>query len=233
MRDLRTNVTQRVSVASDGAQADGPTTEVSIDGACERVAFTTQATNLGPGTRRIGARAAQAPRRQVYVHVLTGTGADRGFTGRTFLASASTQGCRRATATRGSPRSAGPARRSRSPRRRRTSPGATATASATSTQRTFTRRFAGKGRHTLAFRTRLVSATRNGKAGNGASSSPDSSDGGGFVAFETTASNLLRRRHNGVSDIAEADLRKARRVTQRWVSKSRPRRSATGRRTTR
>ena len=34
------------------------------------------------------------------------------------------------------------------------------------------------------------------------------------------ASNLLAGDTNGVSDIAEADLRKARRVTQRWVSKS-------------
>jgi len=75
VRDLRTNTTTRVSVGPNGEQANGPTTEVSIDGACERVAFTSQATNLAlTKTSRAGwhtARTAQGNGlKQVYVHIL-------------------------------------------------------------------------------------------------------------------------------------------------------------------
>jgi len=219
VRDLRTNATRRVSVASDGEQANGPTTEVSIDGACERVAFTTQATNLGV-VGRLNTGALRSPRKRVYVHVLSGTGADRGFAGRTFLASASTKG---AAGSRDSWQSAFA----------RAGKAVVFTSMASNLvrgdtngvsdvyERIFMRRHSRKARaQVLSFRTRLVSATRRGKAGNGPSSNPDPSDGGAYVAFETTATNLLPGDTNGVSDIAQAALHKRNRVTQRWVSKS-------------
>src|SRR5947209_397853 len=46
VKDLSTGVTTRVSVGSQGQQADGDTYNVQIDGACDRVAFTSDATNL-------------------------------------------------------------------------------------------------------------------------------------------------------------------------------------------
>src|SRR3954451_17257252 len=44
--DIRTQRMARVSVASGGAQANGDTFDISISGDCERVAFTSDATNL-------------------------------------------------------------------------------------------------------------------------------------------------------------------------------------------
>ena len=76
-----------------------------------------------------------------------------------------------------------------------------------------------KGKQVLRFGTALVSATRAKKAGNGASSTPSVSDDGRFVAYQTLASNLLSGDRNGVSDVAEADM-KGKRVKQTWVSKS-------------
>ena len=64
-----------------------------------------------------------------------------------------------------------------------------------------------KGKQVLRFGTALVSATRAGKAGNGASSTPSVSDDGRFVAYQTLASNLLKGDRNGVSDVAEADMK--------------------------
>src|SRR4051795_8773475 len=73
---LRTGHVRRVSVNSAGQQADGPTTEVKIDGHCQRVAFVADATNLAlTGTNRLAWKSAvtQAPAvrtSQVYVRVL-------------------------------------------------------------------------------------------------------------------------------------------------------------------
>jgi hypothetical protein len=51
----------------------------------------------------------------------------------------------------------------------------------------------------------LVSRTRAGRAGNGASDEPDVAAGGKVVAFRTSASNLLRGDPNRVTDVAVAD----------------------------
>jgi hypothetical protein len=229
VRDLRTGRIKRVSVDSRGRQSNGTTTEVAIDGACERVAFVSDATNLA--LRRAGnaawesAETSQAPRntRQVYVHVLSGSGHDAGFRGLTFLASASSTG----RAGNGDSYEVAFSRAGKS---------IAFTSNATNLargdrsrtadvyRRGFIRKFRhlgnGRGVQTFVFRTDLASATGAGRAGNGPSSHPSITDDGRYVAYETVATNLLAGDVNGVSDIARADLRNPRRVAQVWVSKA-------------
>jgi hypothetical protein len=203
VRDLSTGVTTRVSVGANGVEANGATTEVSIDGACERVAFTSAASNLAlKQTKRASWKSARTA--QVFVRVLSGTRADAAFTGLTFLASASPSG------TAGNGDSSQPAFA-----RAGKAVAFTSTASNLSRQdrngtsdvylRTFTRKFV-RGAQTLVFQTRLASATPGNRGGNGPSSHPSSSDTGNFVAFETMASDILPGDTNGVSDIAERDF---------------------------
>lgn len=61
-------------------------------------------------------------------------------------------------------------------------------------------------RDAVAKTTRLVSRGLAGKPANGASGSPSVSDDGRFVAFQSSASNLVRGDTNGVADIFRADL---------------------------
>src|SRR4051812_26074592 len=96
--DMDSGNTIRVSVNSSGAQANGSTYDTSISGDCERVAFTSDATNL-PLTKATKAawttaKTSSVPsgRKQVYVHVLGGSGLDAAFKGLTFLASAGNSG---------------------------------------------------------------------------------------------------------------------------------------------
>jgi len=49
VRDLKTGTTQRISVASDGSQSNGDNTDPIISGGGRYVAFTSTASNLGPG----------------------------------------------------------------------------------------------------------------------------------------------------------------------------------------
>lgn len=225
VRDLDSGAVRRVSVGSRGEQANGATHEVSIDGACERVAFVSEATNLahaggGPAAWR-SARTSQASGRQAYVRVLAGERHDRGFAGLTFLASATDRG--RAAAA--DVRDVSIARDGKSvvfatdaPLDRRDLNRASDVY-----QRTFTRKFVhlghGRGMQTLRFDTRLVSATAAGRSGNGASRHPAVSDTGRFVAYETDATNLLANDRNGATDIARADMSR-RRPAQNWVSRS-------------
>ncbi len=81
VHDVQKKTTQRVSVASDGTQADGPSAFPSISADGRRVAFTSKATNLapaGPGFRR------PPPQDPMYVHDLD--------TGRTSVASLGSTG---------------------------------------------------------------------------------------------------------------------------------------------
>jgi hypothetical protein len=61
--NLDSGAISRVSVSSSGAQADGPSFDVSVDGTCSRVAFSAQAPALGGGATRT-----------VYVRSLSGAG---------------------------------------------------------------------------------------------------------------------------------------------------------------
>jgi hypothetical protein len=210
---LKTGQIKRVSVNSDGQQSNGPTSEVSVDGKCRRVAFVSSATNLaytggGPSGWKT-ARTAEntAGLRQVYVHVLKDP-----YRRLTFLASANRAGqagnadsyqlsfarfghfvafTSQATNLASNDRDSG--------------------------EDVYRRGFErGKWGKNFTFTTKLVSQ-RNGRPGNGPSSHPSINEYGQFVAYQTDANNLLAGDTNGVTDIVRADV-----VTRRniWVSYS-------------
>ena len=221
VRDLRSGRVVRVSVGADGRQADGPTTDVSVDGDCSRVAFTSSAGNLNlASTRRpawLGARTTPGGgRRQVYVRVLRGGGQDRDLRGLTFLASATNRG----QAGNGDAGEVAFARNGKSLVFSSTSSNLAA-GDRNGVSDVFRRRLirirmrSGLG---LQVRTRLVSGHR-GHAGNGASSHPGVTDDGRYVVFQTDASDLLPGDSNGHTDVVESDLR-GRRPRHAWVSRS-------------
>jgi hypothetical protein len=226
--DIRTQRITRVSVASGGAQSNGSTFDVSISGDCQRVAFTSDATNLALTKAAkpawVGARTTSAGpgTHQIYVHVLGGSGLDAGFKGLTFLASASSKGA----AGNGNSDDAQIARSGKavvfSSTATNLAPG-DRTATPDVYERTIFRKFVhtggGKGVQTLQGIQRLVSATSSGQAGNGASTHATVTDDGRYVGYQTDASNLLPGDSNGVTDVARADL-SGRRVKQDWVSKT-------------
>ena len=226
--DIGSQRIQRVSVSSAGAQSNGTTYDISVSGDCERVAFTSDATNLAltkggkAAWSKARTTAVRPGTRQVYVHVLGGSGLDKGFKGLTFLASADNKG----RAANGNSEEAQIARSGKSVVFSSTATNLTQgdrSAASDVYRRTIFRKFEhlgnGKGVQTLQGLVALVSATRSGKAGNGPSSHPTITDDGRYVAFETDATDLLPGDSNGVTDIARADL-KGRTPQQDWVSKT-------------
>jgi hypothetical protein len=211
VRSLSSGATTRVSVGSRGVQGNGTSYDVTVDGDCEQVAFTSDSTNLGGGSGH----------KQVYVHFLHARGYNKKFNGQTLLASASTKGA----PGNGDSWQPGFARAGRAVVFTSLASNlARGDANRVSdvyerTMKRVYKRGHRKGKQVLRFGTALVSATRAKKAGNGASSTPSVSDDGRFVAYQTLASNLLKGDRNGVSDVAEADM-KGKRVKQTWVSKS-------------
>jgi Tol biopolymer transport system component len=211
--NLKSGKLKRVSVNSRGAQANGPTTEISVDGKCRRVAFVSTATNLaytggGPKSWKTAQTTENTNGyRQVFVHVLKDP-----YKRLTFLASASKS--RKAansdayqlsfarfghfvaftsTATNLSPRDGD--------------------GGEDVYRRAFER---GKWGKSFTFSTTLVSE-RNGTRGNGPSSHPSINEYGQYVAYQSDASNLLAGDTNGVTDIVRADLATHRNI---WVSLS-------------
>jgi hypothetical protein len=225
--DIRSQRITRATVASGGAQSNGDTFDISVSGDCGRVAFTSDATNLAltKATKAawIGAKTSsvQPGTHQAYVHVLGGRGLDAGFKGLTFLASANNKG----KAGNGNSDEAQIARSGKAVVFSSTATNldkGDKTAASDVYRRTIFRKFqhvGGKGVQTLQGVLGLVSGTRAGKAGNGASSHGTITDDGRYVAFETDASNLLPGDSNGVTDIARADL-SGRTPKQDWVSKT-------------
>lgn len=224
--DITTQRITRVSVSSSGTQANGDTSDISISGDCERVAFTSTATNLAltkankAAWSKAKTTSVRPGTQQVYVHVLGGSGLDAGFKGLTFLASADNKG----RAANGNSDEAQIARSGKSVVFSSTATnlvGGDRSAASDVYERTMFRKFTrigGKGVQTLQGVVRLVSATSSGNAGNGASSHPTVTDDGRYVAYETDATNLLPGDSNGVSDIARADMN-GRTPQQDWVSK--------------
>jgi len=268
VRDLRNGRTTRVSVNSRGEQADGASYDVQVDGACDRVAFTSDATNLaftrdqvpkprtidspltGAQRRRCRAKTPHKPcktrklrvkneraslvtgtppagTKQVYVRVIGNEPDDAHLTGATFLASASGRGvpgngdsfdAAFGNLGAGCPDACGT-----------TSGDAVAfTSSAANLTggdgngvtdvygrsfrlpvQHFTERRAKLPRY-VDTRTVLVSATRGGSAGNGASDQPAVDGTGRFVSFRTASRNLAGNDTNGVTDVLAADLDKRR-----------------------
>src|SRR3954453_19429649 len=96
--DIRSQRTTRVTIPSSGVQSNGSTYDISISGDCERVAFTSDATNLALTKASKAAwssarsTAGRPGTRQVYVHILGGSGLDAGFRGLTLMASAGKKG---------------------------------------------------------------------------------------------------------------------------------------------
>ena len=68
----------------------------------------------------------------------------------------------------------------------------------------YARSFA-RARGTLSMRTTLVSRTRGGAAPHGPSTQPDIGDNGAYVAYQSTATNLLTRDRNGHADIVRTN----------------------------
>jgi hypothetical protein len=231
IRDLDTGAITRVSVNSHGEQANGPTFDVSLNGDCSRVAFTSTATNLAlrqaPATEPNLSRLVTTPplpgRKQVYVRILPGNPKDGGLIGETFLASA----------TRRHPGNGD----SFDPDWSRSGKALVFTSTATNlssrdrgaNQDVYlrqTRRFFGKfrvsecrlkkkqrrlvkvchrtvrGKQTLDLHTRLVS-----DGGNGDSLNASITDDTRRVAYESTSTNLDRRDGNNRSDIYRADMK--------------------------
>jgi hypothetical protein len=227
---FRTGKTVRVSVGSRGQQANGPSSDIAVDGDCDRVAFSSKATNLALHKRDLrglpkpvkaawSSAASPAPPpgvSQVYVHVNHASKLDRDLAGLTFLAS-------RATTGRAGARPSFDVDFAASGKAlvftslARLDP-ADRNFCADVYERTLVRRFKrnghGRGVQALRFRTDVVS-----QGGNGASSDASVSDDGRYVAYQTLASNLLPGDSNGVSDVAAANM--AGHVPQQgWVSKS-------------
>jgi hypothetical protein len=228
VRDLAKNKTTRVSVGPKGVQSNGSTFDVQVDGACSRAAFTSDATNLHLSKKAAGRNkflrplATQAPNpgtKQVYVRMLGGTRDNAKLKNITFLASASARkvpgfrdsydvsfgllggGCAigRCGITSGESVSF-------------TSDAQNLTKGDSNGrpdiyQRNFIKpvlnykqRRKGKKSY-LKLSTLLVSATRSGQAGNGASTHAASNDRGTYIAFETTANNLVPGDANHASDV--------------------------------
>jgi hypothetical protein len=218
---------KRVSVDANGRQSNGSTYEVAVDGDCERVAFVSDATNLALTSTKVGAwKSAVTSRpapgtKQVYVKVLKGGKLDKGFTGLTFLASASAKG----KAGSGDSQRVSFARAGKNVVFASTA-GNLSPADHNGVldvyERSFIRKFthiAGKGVQNFGFATKLVSSGPSGKAGNGPSTNPTVTDDGRYVAFETLASDLAPGDNNGVSDVLEADIA-GKHAKQKWVSRS-------------
>jgi hypothetical protein len=200
----------RVSVSSSGEQANGPTTEVAVSANCGRVGFVSSATNLGyqgggksrwSTARTSGGGSGDS---QVYVHIRSGR-----FAGLTFIASAGNGG----SAGNGDSYEVSFARYGNfvafTSKATNLSPG-----DRDPGEDVYVRGFR-KGSK-LHFKTRLVSQ-RSGRRGNGPSSHPAINEYGQFVAYQTTASNLLPGDNNRVSDIVQTDLIAHR---NQWVSRS-------------
>jgi hypothetical protein len=265
VKDLSSGRITRVSVSSSGEQADGASYDVQVDGACDRVAFTSDASNLallrsqvpkptvvdspltGSQRRRCRARTPKKPcktrklrvksrrapaatsappagTKQVYVRVLGGQGDDDGLVGLTFLASASRSGeagnadsfdAALGDLGAGCPKACGT-----------TSGDAVAFTSLASNLRggdgngvsdVYQRSFRIPSQTFLDRRakipsymhplTRLVSGTKAGRAGNGASDQPATNGASNFVAFRTAATDLVPD-GNGVTDVVRADMEK-------------------------
>jgi hypothetical protein len=237
VRDLRTGRTIRVSVNSKGQQANGATYEVKLDGACDRVAFVSDATNLAltrsrrKATKPLVTTAPPAGTKQVYVRILGGQADDKGTTATTFLASANDK--RKAAngssyqvsfgrlgascpahcgTTSGDELAFASDATNLSPRDRN---GVTDAYKKSMLVPSFR---STKHERPMRLSVKLVSVNPSGAAGNGPSSHPAINDSGRYVAFQTDATDILAGDSNGVTDVADADTDGNRGVL--WVSRS-------------
>jgi hypothetical protein len=224
VRDLRAGRTVRVSVGSKGRQSDGTTYDVQIDGACSRVAFTSDATNLhtprsaGKRNRWLRPVATAAPKRgtkQVYVHFMHSRNDNGSMGGVTFLASANSRGVPASAdsydvsfGVLGGGCKVGRCGTTSGDSLSFTSDASNLTRGDHNGQQDIYQRDFPRGRKRyLTMKTSLVSATKSGEAGNGASTRSVTNDRGSFVAFETTATDLVPNDTNKAPDVVMRDTR--------------------------
>lgn len=205
---------ERISVDSKGRQADGPTYDVSVDGECARVAFTADAPNLAYRGSHDGwdSAATNRPERsepQVYMRFLKGEANYSRFKGLTFLASASNGG----HAGNGSSSDAQMSRKgnaiafaSQATNLGGRDHGAQPDIYVRTIDRFIPRRSKTES-HELLLRTKLISATRSGRPGNGPSTHPAINTDGRYIAFESAATNLSEDHNGSESDVFRADMR--------------------------
>ena len=190
VQDLRTHRTRRVSLSTRGAQANGETTEVQVDGACKRVAFVSTATNLTPARTHGKSQVYLRARRKTALVSRSHTGrAGNGASNQISLSRVAPVVAYASTATNIAPRD-----------HNRTSD-------------VYVARIARSR-----VRNSLVSRTRHGGPGNGASDQPDIAAAGQIAAFRTSASNLLAHDENARVDVAVANTARPGRF--RWASRS-------------
>jgi hypothetical protein len=215
--DLRKNAIQRVSLNSVGQQLDGPTLDVSVDGHCDRIAFTAIATNAafvrnkGESFKGIKTNRPLPGTRQVYMRFRRAHGNYGYLTGFTFLASANNKG------RAGNSHSFDPefARDGRS--LVFTSDANNLAGGDPNHNPDVYRRYIS--RHQLPattkgpaqlvprLRTRLVSANSSSVVGNGQSWDPVSTTDGRYIAYTTRATDLRHDDDNGASDVMRADMK--------------------------
>lgn len=190
VRDLSRGTIRRVSVNSRGEQSDGASYDVQVDGACDRVAFTSDATNLAL-TRD------QVPKPAAVRSPLTGAQRRR---------------CRARTPHK-------PCKTRKLKVASRRAPAATSAPSA-GTKQVYVRILGGERDDAgLVGLTFLASASNGGDAGNGDSFDAAFSDlgagcpkscgttSGDALAFTSSASNLTGGDGNGVTDVYERTFR--------------------------
>jgi hypothetical protein len=222
VKNLRSGSIRRVSITNAGVQANGPSSEPVVSGNCQRVAFTSSATNLAMSSaskarKALGNKVTASSRSQIYMHI---GGTTSGNRGRTLLASSSSSGgAGNGSSTEPSIAINGTAIAFTSL--------ATNLTGGDSNDNTdvYVKEISNSvsnrvnsGLRALTKRTRLVSQA-GGHAGNGDSNRPAVNNEGGYIAYETDASNILPGDHNRVADIARANLARSR-PRSAWVSKS-------------
>jgi hypothetical protein len=222
---IRTGKIQRVSVSSTGAQSNGDTFDVAIDGTCSRVAFTSYATNIAQTTNgpaknpNYGVNKTDKPLsgvKNVFVHVLGAEkDSDKGLIGLTFLASATNTG------KPGNKDSFDPSWSLR------TGQALSFTSNATNLDSRDKNNFSDvyvKGLSrviqffgkpgsrvklaTLVTKIRVVSVNPDTqRAGNGPSTNGSTSDQGCSVAFQTQSTDIYGGDNNPQPDVVRADIR--------------------------
>jgi hypothetical protein len=204
VEELSNRSIRRVSVSGSGKQANGPSSEVSIDGNCERVAFTSTATNLGGAVKASGppARGSQNGASQVYVRYVDGR-----YKGHTILASASNSG-KPGNADSSNPSFARKGNAVAFTSLASNLAGKDSNGVADVFLRQIHRFKANKAQPQFRLHTKLLSATSSGRSGNGPSREPSVDSKARYVAFESDASNLTGSGH---TQIIRVDLQRGRR----------------------
>ena len=229
--DISSRTLKRVSVSSEGRQANGHTYDVSVDGRCERIAFTSDASNLDLNSTSRSqwksgvTKAPRAGTKQVYSRfVAEPKYSDRGLKGLTFLASA----------TNGTPGN-NDSYQTTLPSRRGDAVGFTSNATNLSSsdrsavtdiywrQMPLVR---GSGGLYAEAETHLLSRSRDGRSGgNGPSSDPVASGNhydsgsGSFIAYQTNSTNVgtAFSDTNKTTDIVRTNI-KAGKTSSRYLS---------------